>query len=127
MKFLIRLLITAAALWIAVRLVPGLQYTGPLPKLLLVALVFGVVNAIVRPILSVLTCPLMLLTLGLFTLVLNAFMLWLTGALSTSLGLGFHVSGFIPAFLGALVVSIVSAVLSIFVSDNDEKRHDDDH
>ena len=83
---------------------------------------FGVLNAIVRPILGLLTCPLMVLTLGLFTLVLNALMLLLTGAVSASLGLGFHVAGFVPAFLGAIVVSIVSIILSIFVRDDRERR-----
>jgi putative membrane protein len=121
MRFLLRLLITAAALWAAVYLVPGISYTGPLLNLLIVAFVFGIVNAIVRPILVWLTCPLIVLTLGLFVLVLNAVMLWLTSALSGALGIDFQVSGFIPAVIGGLVVGIVSAVLNIFVSDDDDR------
>lgn len=120
MRFLLRLAVTAAALWIAVLLVPGIEHDGPWVELFLVALVFGAVNAFVRPALKVLTCPLIVLTLGLFVFVLNALMLWLTGVLSTGLGLGFHVGGFIPALLGGLVVGIVSAVLNLFVGD--EKR-----
>jgi putative membrane protein len=119
MRFLIRLLINAAALWIATQIVPGVDHTGPWTSLLLVALVFGVLNAVVRPILKLLTCPLIVLTLGLFTFVINALMLWLTSAVSESLGIGFHVTGFGPAFLGALVVTVVSVLLSVFLSDND--------
>jgi putative membrane protein len=80
-----------------------------------VALVFGVLNASVRPLLKVLTFPLLILSLGLFTLVINALMLWLTGWVSDRLALGFHVAGFWAAFWGGLVVSIVSLLLSIFV------------
>lgn len=114
---LVRLLVNAAALWVAVRLVPGISFAGDEVRLLLVALVFGVINAVVRPVLMLLTLPVLILTLGLFTFVLNALMLWLTSALSGMLGLGFHVAGFWPAFLGALVVTIVSAVLSLVVRD----------
>ena len=119
MRFLIRLLINAAALWIATQIVPGVTHTGQWTSLLLVALVFGVLNAVVRPILKLLTCPLIVLTLGLFTFVINALMLWLTSAVSESLGLGFHVAGFGSAFLGALVVTVVSVLLSVFLSDKD--------
>jgi putative membrane protein len=114
--FLTRLLVTAAALWVATRLVAGITYEGSWLVLLGVALVFGVLNAFVRPVLTVLTLPLLLVTLGLFTFVLNALMLLLTSALSNALGLGFHVSGFWAAFWGALVVSVVSTLLSLFVS-----------
>lgn len=120
MRFIIRLVITAVALWVAVALVSGITFTGSWISLLLVALVFGIVNAIVRPLLKLLTCPLVLLTLGLFIFVINALMLWLTSTLSASLGLGFHVAGFASAFWGALVVSIVSVVLSVFVPDGGE-------
>jgi putative membrane protein len=113
MRFLIRLVINAAALWLAIRFVPGISFDGDEVMLLLVALVFGVVNAIIRPVLTILSLPILILTLGLFTFVLNALMLWLTSGLSGLLGLGFHVAGFLPAFLGALVVTVVSAVLSL--------------
>jgi putative membrane protein len=115
MRTLLRLLIGAVALWVATRIVPGISYTGDWRLLLLVALVFGVLNAAVKPILMLLTLPLLIVTLGLFTFVLNALMLWLTSSVSEALGLGFHVEGFAAAFLGALVVSMVSLVLSAFV------------
>ena len=122
MQLILRLLINAAALWAATRLVPGISFTGDWRLLFVVALVFGVLNASVRPVLWFMTLPLLLVTLGLFTFVLNAVMLWLTGAVSDALGLGFHVDGFGAAFLGALVVSIVSFMLSLFVAST---RHDD--
>lgn len=122
MRFLIRLIITAVALWAAVALVNGITFTGSWISILLVALIFGLVNAVVRPLLKLLTCPLVLLTLGLFIFVINALMLRLTSTLSVSLGLGFHVAGFASAFWGALVVSIVSVLLSIFVPDGEEVR-----
>lgn len=121
MRFLFRLLINAAALWVASAIVPGIQREGNWGALLLVALVFGVLNAIIRPILALLSCPLQILTLGLFTLVLNAGMLMLTSAVSQSLGLGFYVNGFVPALLGGLVISVVSIVLSTFVKDKRER------
>lgn len=119
MKILIRLLINAAALWVAVRLVPGVSFSGDARLLLVVALIFGVLNASLKPILIILTLPFLLVTLGLFTFVVNAVMLWVTGELSRALGLGFHVDGVFAAFLGALVVSAVSILLSLFVSTTD--------
>jgi putative membrane protein len=115
MSLLARLLINAAALWVAVRLVPGISHDGTLVGLLGVALVFGIVNTIVRPIVMLFSLPLLFLTLGLFTFVVNALLLLLTSALSGALGLGFHVAGFFAALVGALVVSVVSFALSLFV------------
>jgi putative membrane protein len=119
MRLLLRILINAAALWVATQIVPGVRHDGPWTSLLLVALVFGVLNAIVRPLLKLLTCPLILLTLGLFTFVINALMLWLTSAVSESFGIGFHVDGFVAAFLGALVVTVVSVLLSVIIRERD--------
>ncbi|HXM80164.1 MAG TPA: phage holin family protein [Thermoanaerobaculia bacterium] len=122
MRFLLRLLINAAALWVATLVVPGISATGTPGTFLAVALVFGLLNALVRPLLTVLTCPLLILTLGLFTFVINALILWLTSAAAARFGLGFHVAGFWSAFWGALVVSIVSVLLSVFVSEPDPGR-----
>ena len=122
MYLLLRLLINAGALWAATTLVPGISFTGDLGRFLVVALVFGLLNALVRPILLLLSLPLLILTLGLFTFVLNAVILMLLGALSTRMGLGFNVAGFVPAFVGALIVTVVSFVLSIFVKPGDDRR-----
>lgn len=122
MRFVLRILINAAALWVATKIVPGITDSGGGGSLLLVALVFGLLNALVRPILALLSCPLLILTLGLFTFVINAVILLLTSALAGKLGIGFHVEGFWAAFVGALVVSVVSILLSVFVRDVSESR-----
>lgn len=122
MQFITRLLINAAALWAAIRLVPGISFEGDWPLLFGVALVFGVLNAVIRPILFVLTLPFLIVTLGLFTFVLNALMLWLTSATSDLFGLRFHVDGFGSAFIGALIVTVVSFVLSLLVG-RDRESH----
>ncbi len=110
---LLHWVLNAAALWTAAYLLPGLDFTGSLTDLLLVAAVFGLANSLLRPILTVLTCPLIVLTLGLFTLVINALMLLVTGWLSARWDLGFAVAGFWAAFLGGLVVGLVSLLLSL--------------
>jgi putative membrane protein len=117
MPFLIRLLVNAAALWVATRIVPGVGYDGGTLPFLGVALVFGVVNAFIRPFLKILTFPLIIVTFGVFALIVNGLMLWLTSSLSGSLGLGFHVTGFWAAFWGAIVVSLVSLILSMLIAD----------
>jgi putative membrane protein len=122
MRFLLRLLATAAALWVAVYIVPGIIYEGGLLGLLGVALVFGLVNAFIRPLLHALTCPLVVLTLGLFVFILNAFMLWLTAQLSQALGLQFQVIGFWSALVGAIIIAVVSTVLSLFVGARPRDR-----
>lgn len=116
MQFILRLLINAAGIWAAVRLVPGITHVGSWGSLIGVAIVFGAVNAIVRPLLVFFSIPLLLITLGLFTLVVNALLLWLTSSLSGALGLGFNISGFWAAFFGAIVVSLVSLALSVFIA-----------
>ena len=117
MPFVIRLLVNAAALWVATRIVPGVTYDGGVLPFLGVALVFGVINATLRPLTKILTFPLIIVTLGIFALVVNGLMLWLTSALSHALGLGFHVDGFWSAFFGALVTSLVSLLLTMFVRE----------
>ena len=112
-NLLLHWLLNAAALWVAAALIPGLDFTGSVVDLLLVAAVFGLVNSLLRPILTVLTCPLIVLTLGLFTLVINALMLLVTGWLSARWDLGFTVAGFWAAFLGGVVVGLVSLLLTL--------------
>jgi putative membrane protein len=124
MSILLSLLINAAALWVATQIVDGISFTGDLPKLFGVAIVFGVLNVVVRPLLKLATCPFYILTLGLFTFVVNAVMLLITSAATEELGLDFHVASFGPAFIGALVVSIVSFALSLFVGATDERKKD---
>jgi putative membrane protein len=121
MGFLLRLVITAVALWVSTQVVPGIRQQGSVVALLGVALVFGVVNALLGTVLKLFTLPITILTLGLFALVINGFLLWLTGAFSASLGLGFHVAGFVPAFWGALVIGITRAVLNLFLTESESR------
>jgi putative membrane protein len=117
--FIIRLLIGAAGLWLASRIVPGVDFTD-LPSILLAAFLLGLANAIVRPVFFILTLPLTIMTLGLFVFVLNAIMLLITSAISRAAGFDFHVDGFIAALIGALIVGITSAVLNLLIPDGDE-------
>ncbi|MDQ6610854.1 MAG: phage holin family protein [Gemmatimonadota bacterium] len=117
MNFLIRFLVNGAALWLAARFINGIAYTGGWEGLIGVAIVFGIINAFVRPVLSFLSMPIQFLTLGLFTLVINALMLMLTAGVAGRLGLPFTVAGFIPALLGAILISLVSLVLSSLLAD----------
>lgn len=123
-RLFVRLAINALALWVAVKIVPGLEYVGEGGSLFLIALIFGVVNALVRPILMFLTCPLILFTLGIFILVINGIMLGLTTYIAGPdlLDMGLSSTGFWATFLGALVISIVSGVMNVLVKDDNEKK-----
>jgi putative membrane protein len=116
-SLLARLAVNAVALYLAAQLVPGVSFTraNDWQTVVLVALIFGVVNALIKPLTLAVTCLINVVTLGLFTLVVNAGMLWLTSEAAASLGLGFHVEGFVAALLGALVISLVSMALSSLV------------
>jgi len=126
MRFLIRVLASAAALAVATAVVPGIELTtgsvtSKVLTLLAVALIFGVINAILKPIVKIVGCLFYILTLGLIALVVNALLLWLTSWLAGKLNLPWHVTGFWPAFWGALIVSVVSWLLSVVIRDGDGK------
>ncbi len=127
MRLILRLLANAAALAAATFLLSGIALTGPtmtrkILVLLVVALIFGILNAVVKPIFALVTAPLLLLTLGLFLLVINACMLLLTSWVADKIGLGWSVSGFWTAVFGAIIVSIVSFLLNAFVPDQKVHR-----
>ncbi len=118
-KLLVRWVITALAIFVAALIVPGIRVSGTAwVAYAAMAIILGLVNALVRPVLKILTCPLILLTLGLFTLVINGFTFWLSARIANLLGIGFYVDGFWPAFWGALIVSIVSVILSALVKED---------
>jgi putative membrane protein len=124
MNFLVKTIANAGALWVAVWLLQDITLTGDSTgkkawTLLLVALLFGLVNFVVKPVVKLLTLPLFILTLGLITLVINALMLLLTSWLADKLDLGFHVDGFWTAVLGALIISVVSWALNLALPDKD--------
>jgi len=130
-RFLIRLGINAVAIYAAIRLVPEI-YGALRPgqglvvqstnwvAIVVLALIFGLVNTLVGPVLKFLTCPFILITLGLFTLLINTFLFWLTGQIGNLFGFGFQ-ADFIAAFLGALIIAVVNVVLSAVFSDELKK------
>jgi putative membrane protein len=123
MKLLIRWVITAFALFVAAWLVPGIQVERNAWAIYAVmAVIVGLVNAFIRPLLKLLTCPLIILTLGLFSLIINGLSLWIAARIANEVfNVGFFVENFWAAFLGALIVSIVSVILSALVKDEEEE------
>ncbi|MFJ5230184.1 phage holin family protein [Kitasatospora sp. NPDC088391] len=122
-NFVIKTLINAVAIWIAAWIVTGITLSGDdwqhkALTVVAVALVFGVVNFLIKPLVKLLSLPLFILTLGLFTFVINALMLWLTSWASDKLSLDFHVEGFGSALLGALIISVVSWGLNLALGDD---------
>ncbi|MFI6821238.1 phage holin family protein [Micromonospora sp. NPDC050187] len=122
MGFLIRLVTSAVALWVATLIVPGVEVGGrsgvnSALTLLVVALIFGLVNAVLKPVIQIVGCVFYLLTLGLFALVVNALLFLLTDWIAGRLDLPFQVDGFWPAFWGAIVVAVVSWLISIVVRE----------
>jgi putative membrane protein len=122
-KFILRWIINAIALYAAVYLVPGVNLEGNWVSIIWLALIFGLINAFLRPLLTFLTCPLIILTLGLFTLLINTFLFWLTSPVGQAFGINLTIDGFWPAFLGGLVISVVSVIMSMVLKDDRKIRH----
>lgn len=116
-SLVLRWLISTLAIFVAVYLIPGIGFVGPGWQLGIVAAVFGLVNAALRPLLTLLTCPLIILSLGLFGLVINALLLLLTARIAAGLGVQFTVDSFFSAFLGGLVISLVSVLLNVLAGE----------
>jgi putative membrane protein len=130
MKVLLRVAITAAALFVATAVVPGIQLLAgttlsKVTTLVVVALIFGVTNAVLKPIVKTLGCVFYVLTLGLFGLVVNGLLLWLTSWVAGKLSEPFHITGFWPAFWGAIIVGLVGWLLSITLGENRRRRDSD--
>ena len=113
----VRWIINALALYVAFNVIPGIHFEKGPVALLIVAALFGIVNSALRPLLTVLTCPLVVLTLGLFTFVINALLLLITAWLSAQFDLGLFVDGFGAAFVGGLLIGVVSLILSLMVGE----------
>ncbi len=125
MRLIIRVLVTAASLFVAAALVPGIVLTtgstlSKVTTLIVVALIFGIVNAVLKPIVKTVGCVFYILTLGLIGLVVNALLLWLTSWVAGKLNVPFHITGFWPAFWGAIIIGVVGWLLNITLG---EKRH----
>ena len=124
MKLVIRWLVTSLALFVAAWLVPGISVDDAQGWIAyaIMAVILGLVNAIIRPILKLLTCPLILLTLGLFVLVINALTLWLASSIVVNwFNIGFYVRSFWAALLGSVIVSVVSVILNSLLKDDQEE------
>ena len=118
MKLILRILINAFAIWLTTMLLSSFNFSGSFLNLIIVAIIFGLINALVRPIVKLLTLPINLMTLGLFTLVINTLMLLLTVWLSDSLSLtGGVFQNFLIAFVAAIIISVISTILSWFMPD----------
>ena len=127
MRLLIRAVLTAAALAVATVLVPGIQLghgstTSKVLTLLAVAVIFGLVNAIIKPVVKAVGCLFYVLTLGLIALVVNGLLLWLTSWVAGQLTLPFHITGFWPAFWGAIIVGVVGWLLGVLVPEPDDRQ-----
>ncbi len=125
-KFILRLAINAIALYLAILLLPGrIELQDSFVSIIWLALIFGLVNALFRPLLKFLTCGLIMLTLGLFTLVINTFLFWLTSVIGQSFGVGLIINEPVwwNSFLGAVIVSIVSVVMTLILKDELKGRH----
>ena len=119
-RFILRLAINAIALYLAVLVLPGrIELRDSFVSILWLALIFGIVNALFGPLLKFLTCGLIMLTLGLFTLVINTFLFWLTSVIGQSFGIGLLINDPVwwNAFLGGLVVSVVSVIMTLVLKD----------
>ena len=122
-RFILRWAINAVAIFLAIRFVPGISLQSGLLSVIWLALILGLMNAFLRPLLTLLTCPLIIVTLGLFTLLINTFLFWLTGQVGQIIGIQITINGFWPAFLGGLVVSVVSVVMTLILKDEMKGRH----
>ena len=110
--FILRIMINALSIAVAVKLVDGLTFTGEWWKMIIIGAVFGIINSLIKPLVTLFAFPLIILTLGLFTLIVNALMLLITVKLSGPFNLGLQMHGFWSAFWGALIISLVSIMLS---------------
>jgi putative membrane protein len=121
-KLLLRIIVPAFALWVAHELIHGIELTGTsdgkkAATLIVVALIFGVVNAVLKPVIKTIGCLFYVLTLGLIGLVVNGLLLWLCSWIAGKLTLPFHITGFWPAFWGAIIVGIVGWLLNLLLDD----------
>jgi putative membrane protein len=124
MKILLRILVSAAALGVAAWVVPGIKLSGhgtaaQVLTLLIVAVIFGLVNAVLKPVIKTVGCAFYILTLGLVAIVVNGLLLWLTSYLAGQLDEPFHITGFVPALEGALIVGVVTWLIHLVIGDED--------
>ncbi len=123
---LLRWIVNAVALFVTVQLVPGIRFDGSLGNLAALAALFGVLNTLLRPILTLLTCPFILLTLGAFALAINGILLWVLASFSARWQLGLHVDDWFAAFLGGLMIGLVSVLVGMLLRPETGGRGDEE-
>ena len=129
MRFLVRVLVSAAALAVATAVIPGIELLAAsgwtrVGTLLAVAVIFGLINAFLKPLIKIVGCVFYVLTLGLIALVVNGLLLWLTSWIAGKLNLPFHVTGFWPAFWGAIIIGLVSWLLNLLIGDRPKRDNE---
>lgn len=127
MRILVKLVVTALALWLATILIHGIHLTthstaGKAGTLIVVALLFGIINAVLKPIVKTIGCFAYVITLGLISIVVNGLLFWLASWVAGKLSLPFHVTGFVPAVLGALLVGIIGWLASLVVDEREDRK-----
>lgn len=120
---ILRIMINALSIGVAVKLVDGITFTGEWWKMIIIGIIFGLFNSLIKPVITFFSLPLIVLTLGIFILVINALMLLLTAKLSIPFNLGLHINGFLPALWGAIIISLISLLLSWFAGINKAKHN----
>ena len=125
MKILIKIVVTALAVWIATLIIPGIHLhthstVGKIGTLIVVALIFGVINAVLKPVAKAVGCLAYVVTLGLIAIVVNGLLFWLTSWVAGKLSVPFHITGFVPALLGALLVGVVTWLLGLILDRGDD-------
>jgi putative membrane protein len=122
-RFILRWAINAIAIFLAVRFVHGISLQSGWVSVVWLALILGLVNTFLRPLLKLLTCPLIIVTLGLFTLLINTFLFWLTSQIGQVIGIHLLINGFWPAFFGGLIISVVSVIMTLILKDEFKAGH----
>ena len=122
-RYVLQWLITSLAIFAAFSLVPGITFTGNGYEIGIIAMIYSVINLLIRPVLTLITCPMIILTLGMFTVIINGVLLLITADLAKYFGIDFQIETFFTALIGAVVISLTTFVLNLLSGDNNVKVH----
>jgi putative membrane protein len=122
-RYILQWLITSLAIFAAFSLVPGITFSGNGYEIGIIAMIYSVINLLIRPVLTLITCPMIILTLGMFTVIINGVLLLITADLAKFFGIDFHIETFFTALIGAVVISLTTFVLNLLSGENNVKVH----
>ena len=122
-RYILQWLITSLAIFAAFSLVPGIKFTGNGYEIGIIAMIYSVINLLIRPVLTLITCPMIILTLGMFTVIINGVLLLITADLAKYFGIDFQIETFFTALIGAVVISLTTFVLNLLSGENNVKVH----